>query len=125
MPETRYQQASQHDVLQWLANGVYRVDLATAQVFNRKGEELAPRNKGGRRAEYWQIRLYHGGKKITLGLSILVWIAGTNTAVPKWFEIHHRDENPGNNAFSNLLCLHCVDHRKVHLPEGELEEAPF
>jgi len=48
--------------------------------------------------------------------------------IPQGFEIHHRDENPENNDFENLICVHQIDHNKLHraaAPTANPYEMPF
>ena len=40
---------------------------------------------------------------------------------PDNWEIHHLDNNPQNNSWSNLILLHPLDHLKFHTKE----ELPF
>lgn len=113
MPDTLYRKATPELILDWLQRGVYSVEGET--VRNRHGELVAPRRRGGRNAEKrWQVRLYAEGCRACIALHRLVWMNGANSTVPPGWEIHHCDENADNNAFDNLLCLHPVDHKKVH-----------
>lgn len=103
------------DIVQLLNDGTYTVDLATAEVRTRSGDLLKHRHKKGRGDEKRPcVRLFSSPKSREISVSILVWIAGTRSVVPEGFEIHHMDENWRNNAFVNLLCVHGVDHDKLH-----------
>lgn len=71
-------------------------------------------NRGDPRVDIW-----HKGKRKSINVSHLVWMYHTRTTLPPGFEIHHIDENPENNNFSNLICVHCLDHLKLH-PSPEI-----
>lgn len=105
------------EVLSLLRRGVYEVDLVTAEVF-REGKKLktSPNSKG-----YQKLTLAEHPQRRHILLHKFIWMAGTMSCAPPSFEVHHRDENKDNNSFSNLLCVHSVDHAKLH---GE-EDLPF
>lgn len=63
-------------------------------------------------------------RKLSINISHLVWMHRCNQTIPIDFEMHHIDENPLNNLFCNLLCIHKIDHHKLHKIEIE-EEIPF
>lgn len=44
----------------------------------------------------------------------LVWMAGSGRTIPKGFEVHHRDELNSSDGWPNLICLHRLDHQKMH-----------
>lgn len=68
------------------------------------------------------VRLYFMGRRKSMAVHRLVWMAATGVTIPYGFEIHHRDEDTQNNQFSNLLCLHRLDHQKFH---ENVVEVPF
>jgi hypothetical protein len=72
---------------------------------------------------YEFIRLYDVDKVKTIGVARLVWIVATGCEVPGQFEIHHWDRDRKNNAFGNLLCVHKLDHKKLHALDDD--EVPF
>jgi hypothetical protein len=39
--------------------------------------------------------------------------------IPAGYDIHHKDDNPLNNAIDNLECLHPDDHKALHEAEGK------
>lgn len=54
-------------------------------------------------------------------LSRLVWMAGHKQVIPPDHEIHHIDNNPFNNALSNLLLLSREDHAELHYEQDRAE----
>jgi hypothetical protein len=100
------------EVLRALRARVYVVDLATAAVTRAAtGRQVTPFVKpGGRKL----VRVYVNGKVKALHLARLVWMAGADRTIPKQFEVHHRDEMNSSDGFDNLICLHKLDHRKMH-----------
>lgn len=52
--------------------------------------------------------------KITIMYSRLIWMIGTGEKIPANYEIHHINEDHSNNAFSELICVHHIDHAKLH-----------
>lgn len=112
--------ASMKDVVRWINDGVFRVE--DGRVF--KGDkELAQRVNIRNRCKHGDPRvdLWHEGKRRSCHVSALVWIANTGEGIPTGFEIHHRDEDPMNNDWDNLIAVHSLDHPKLH----RLEEVPF
>ncbi len=99
------------EILGLLQRGVYRVDAETGTVYGHRGEAVTPFEKDGRLF----VRLYfQGNRKRIIALPRLAWMARTGRTVPAGFEIHHRDVDPKSNAWTNLFCLHELDHRKLH-----------
>jgi hypothetical protein len=49
----------------------------------------------------------------SIRIHVLVW-ERANGQKPKGFDIHHKDFNKGNYAFSNLELLTHSDHQKIH-----------
>jgi len=116
----RYNQLlSSKEIIRLLKWGYYRVDETTAAVYGRDGSVITPFYDDEGRGF---VRLYWNGKRKAIAVSRLVWMSKTLQPIPSNFEIHHRDENPNNDAWTNLLCLHESDHRKLH--DGD-EEIPF
>ncbi len=98
----------------------YTVDATAGTVTNKKGRTLTPFVKAG----HLFVRLYLNGKRRGIALGKLVWMSVTGVEVPKGFDIHHEDENPENNGWPNLYCLHRDDHGKRHAPAPG-DPAPF
>lgn len=116
------------EVLKLLRAGVYRVNLETGVVYGPTDKALAAEPRG--RGEYLFVRLYaviRGVPKAkAIAVQRLVWMAATGEVIPPGFEVHHEDEETQSNAFSNLLCLHKLDHRKKHRHRVESDEPiPF
>lgn len=68
------------------------------------------------------VRLFSKDAYGCFAISRIIWTVATGEDIPKGWEVHHRDGNPLENDFNNLLCLHPVDHKKVHT---EADEIPF
>lgn len=75
-----------------------------------------PSNRGRHRQQRYMLELYFPElkTKTTLMFSRLLWMIDTASLIPHGWQVHHRDEDWKNNARSNLICLHVVDHDKVH-----------
>ena len=43
-----------------------------------------------------------------------------NGSIPDGYHIHHIDGNKDNNDISNLLCVSCSEHMKLHRSSGPL-----
>ena len=126
--EPKYITATIEEVWDWLADGVYTVHDG-GKVY--KGTKLlAQRTNCRQRMDDGDPRvdLWHLGKRRSCHVSQLVWMVNAGCPIPEGFEMHHRDENPHNNVFNNLLCIHKTDHPKLHEPEAtgvENDEIPF
>ena len=115
---------TKQQVLDWLQKGVFTI--ADGEVYSLSGRKLVQRINKRKRCEHGDPRvdLYYEGKRTSLNVSHLIWMWYTNTVLPDGFEIHHRDEDPTNNNFSNLIAVHPMDHVKLHAC-GVVEEVPF
>lgn len=114
---------TRQEILEWLQSGAF--SIADGQVYTRSGRQLAQRINKRRRCEHGDPRvdLIYGGKRVSMHVSQLVWMWGTNSVIPDGYEIHHRDEDCMNNSFDNLIAVHPIDHAKLH---AQVEEAvPF
>lgn len=127
MPEIRHRKKvtlmAARQLLSLLRDDIYLVDPTTAEVSGPRGIVTPFYDTDGRAF----VRLYSNRGKLTrkaMCVSKLQWMARTGSAVPKGFEVHHRDGDFRNNDWDNLLCLHRLDHRKMHEAEG-VDEAPF
>lgn len=107
---------TQKEILRLLRRRVYVVDLETWEVTGPKGIVTPVPDEQG----YLFVRLYWERKRKMIAVHKLVWMAGSGRPVPPQFEIHHRDEDNTNNAWTNLLCVHKLDHAKLHA-----EAVPF
>jgi len=110
---------TQRDILKLLRDGVYSVNIDTGTVYGRNGKELKPLPLD---EYYYAVRLYDKPACKSIAIQRLVWMAGTMNVIPNNFEIHHLDCDSTNNVFSNLLCVHKIDHKKLHT---DSEDIPF
>lgn len=118
--------ATIEQVFDWLLHGVFTFDQG--EVY--KGDKLlAQRENLRNRCEYGDPRvdLWHEGKRRSCHVSQIAWMIGAGQPIPKGFEIHHIDEDPYNNNFYNLVCVHSLDHPKLHgeAPTNDEDEIPF
>ncbi len=118
-----YQTATIEQVSDWLNRGLFY--LRGDRVFKYTGKELMQRGSTRRRSNHVDPRvdLFCEGFRKSIHVSQLVWMANTRIAIPKGFEIHHRNEDPSDNSWDNLLCVHLTDHSKIHATD--LEGVPF
>lgn len=112
---------SQKEIIGLLKAGVYEIDPVTCEF--RSGGKVIKPWVGPEDGRAW-CRLYHQGKRKQILRARLVWMSQTLCVVPKNWEVHHQDSDPRNDSWDNLLCLHQVDHRKVH-QDCRQEELPF
>lgn len=117
-----WQHMTQKTVVQLLKARVYEVCLETGQV-SRDGHVLkqSQDKTDTHRGDRFKVRLYWGSKKVNIAVSRLVWMAKTLQPIPPRFEVHHADDNRHNNNWKNLICVHTLDHKKLH----NEEEVPF
>ena len=124
MPDSRYTLMTVREVVQLLRNGVYKVDGDGTVLRAWTGKEDRPvKPYKGNEEGHLFVRLYHNKKRKTCAVARLVWMATTLQPIPWNFEIHHQDEDVTNNRWSNLYCLHKLDHRKYHY--GADDSVPF
>lgn len=114
---------TRQEILSWLLAGAFYV--RDGHVYTRQGRQLAQRINKRRGCEHGDARvdLFHAGKRKSIHVSHLVWMSHTKTVIPEGFEVHHRNEDPLDNAFENLVVVHWMDHNKLHA--GVNEEVPF
>ena len=114
---------TRQEVLDWLQEGAFTI--SDGEVYTRAGRKLVQRINNRRRCEHGDPRvdLKYLGKRKSMHVSHLVWMWHTSATIPDGWEVHHRDEDPTNNNFENLLCLHPIDHAKMH--PGTKDDTPF
>lgn len=120
-------------VLDRIEDGAYVIDPVTAEVRTRRGRVIRgflSGKKNGPKYRFVRIHARHPDGRLgvkTIMVARLVWISVTRCEIPKCWQIHHRDRNSENDAWANLLCLHELDHKKVHAGDATPaeEEIPF
>ncbi len=110
------------DILDGIRAGVFGVDLKTGEVTAR-GRVLAFFSNRTDRRRF--VRLHMNGRRRGIAVARLVWMAATLSLIPEGWEVHHNDEDSGNDAWENLLCLHALDHRKKHGRAEADTDVPF
>ena len=124
-PATRTRTATPDEVLRWITEGVFQIERGEETRIIKNGQELVQRinkRKNSHRGDP-RVDLWHEGKRRSCNVSHLVWMLCTGRVIPEGFEIHHADEDPLNNSFENLVCVHPLDHGKLHNQVGD--EVPF
>ena len=135
MSGTNYKTATKEEVLEWLLTEriqvkefdsgevhIYKQSLLNGKITYKL---LSQRNNVRKRSDRGDPRvdIRFENKRKSIHVSHLVWMVNTQMCIPKDFEIHHRDENPRHNIFTNLLCVHKLDHLKLHA--DEVDDIPF
>ena len=105
---------TQKEIVRLLRHGIYAVCPTTAAVTGPSGEVVTPFDEHHEDGNRLFVRLYWNKKRKTISLARLAWMARTLQPVPPKFEIHHRNGVRYDNAFDNLLCVHKLDHDKLH-----------
>jgi len=125
MPPDHYsEQLTNEDVLRMLNAGKYVVDVDKGIGYgNRNRHRPIHVHVGGKTGNYCYVRLYDAPRSRGIPLAWVVWMAATRCPIPPDFEVHHCDEDPLNNSFTNLVCIHKNDHLKLH--GKSCEEIPF
>jgi HNH endonuclease len=75
------------------------------------GEKYTPTNKG-----YYRCTVGRNAGEGKM-LHQEVW-RSVNGAIPAGYDIHHRDEDKGNNDPSNLECLPKAEHTRLYSPHN-------
>ena len=114
---------TKQEVLDWLQEGAFTI--SDGEVYTLAGRKLVQRENKRKRCDHGDPRvdLVCDGRRKSMHVSQLVWMWHTNAVIPDGWEVHHMDEDPNNNDFDNLLCLHPIDHAKMH--PGKQEPTPF
>jgi hypothetical protein len=110
---------TESEVVALLKAGKYRVDRYTAEVTGPTGEVITPVDikRDGR----MYVRVYGFGGVRTIARARLVWLSVTLQPLPgRDWEVHHWDEDRGNDRFDNLIALHRLDHYKLHRDESPI-----
>lgn len=119
MPRAYYQnQLTRQEVIELFNAGKYRI--VDNQICGRKGKPLYVYTN--KKSEHTWVRLFAPGKSRVVPTAHAVWMITTQCVIPDGWEIHHKNTDPTDNSFENLICCHPMDHRKLH---AELTEAPF
>lgn len=112
------------DILTWLREGHFKV--VNGEVM--KGSKTLARHINKRRRSErgdYRVDLFYKGLHRGVLISHLVWMYNTNQILPENFQIHHIDNDPMNNEFSNLICVHPLDHVKLHASSIDDDDVPF
>jgi hypothetical protein len=124
MPKQSYnKKLTNEDVIRLFNEGVYYADLDSGEVFSARTLLPIFSYTGKCDGKYLFVRLFESPKQRVIAISHIIWMVGSQCVIPTGWEVHHRDRNPLNNAFENLICFHPIDHRKIH--DALLEESPF
>jgi len=109
-------------ILELFRAGRYSADLEAGRVYGANGAELAsyPGKSG-----HLFIRLYGAGRRKAIAIHRVIWIVASGLAIPRGFEIHHRNKDVTDNAWANLFCLAKPDHAKLHGRDLVTDAAPF
>lgn len=114
------------EILEMLETGLIKVDLNTGVV--AKGDKvLQPTIVGtdGKNGTRKRIEICNKGRKRSILLAKLIYMAGNKMIVPTGFEVHHIDKDRYGDRFSNLIMLTHSDHRKMHsVQPDELPDLP-
>lgn len=111
------------DILDAVQAGRFVVDVEAGEVITAAGRQLVVFSNRTDCRRF--VRLHFDGRRRGIAVARLVWMARTGQLIPDGWEVHHRDENPGNDAWGNLICLHPDDHRKLHGQAADDEPIPF
>lgn len=101
-----------------------RVLIVDYPFIRFKGKELT-KNLAGSKGERFRVELRFEGKKRTLLVSRLVYMAETMRVIPDGSEIHHLDGDRFNDHPSNLIALTANDHYKFHRWLEKYDGIPF
>lgn len=133
-----YIRATKEDLLGWILSRKIVVkesddgDIAIFKVTpNPKTEpigstvkELTQRilkRRGSERGAY-RVDIRFNNKRISIHVSHLIWMSNTGRTLPEGFEIHHINEDPTDDRWSNIIAIYSLDHPKLHVKD---EEVPF
>ena len=110
-------------LLQFLCDGSLKVPtLDNPEIILNQGKEITCCKHSGRDYSRYSFRIRRKGfKRRRVCRNKLVWMAGAKKVLPEGFEIHHVDEDPTNDCWSNLVAVFAFDHSKFHINE----EPPF
>jgi len=115
---------TKQEVLDWLEDGRFYVG-DDGEIYTEAGRKLVQRINKRKRCEHGDPRvdLYYGGKRASVHVSHLIWMWNTGVVIPEGWQVHHKDEDPTNNNWTNLIAVHPIDHEKLHAEAKE--EVPF
>lgn len=115
----KWRKLSQADIIALFRQGVYTADLENGTISNGKGKPLRTYLGGkpdpnGEREDRLFYSLHYKDQRCKVAVSVCIWLAGSGIPIPAGFQVHHRDQNPRNNAWTNLFALFSLDHFKLH-----------
>lgn len=130
MPKKLYTvKLSNSEVIELFRIGKYTVNAEEGYVISSRSKEplytftngFKCRNYGNQK---W-IRLFSYPGYRALPVSHAIWMAVTQCPIPLDFQVHHRDLDPTNDAWINLVALHKDDHYKLHNNKEYTDTVPF
>lgn len=110
----RYKNSSLSDeeLIEVIYSDKYIVNPDNGSITYRNGSPLRiDRDSDGDRLF---VTIYYKGKRKKVGIHRIIWLYVTKEPTPPKYEIHHRNEDKEDNRWSNLFCLHPLDHDKLH-----------
>ena len=125
-----YSLASKNQLLGWMVLGIVKVVESEEGVkvlkwtgfpdndFKELTQRINKRSRSNRGGNRVDVR--YQGYRISIHVSHLVWMSHTEQLLPPGYEIHHKDEDPTNDRWENLIALHPLDHLKFHKQESQV-----
>jgi len=124
----RFGNMDDNEILELLLSKKYYTCPLLGVVFNKHAHQLKPFSSLNKYANHKFVALFgtFNGKKCRRGIALhrLIWMDKLKIVIPRNWHIHHLDNDPTNNSFKNLVCLHPEDHKKFHYDQTT-EEIPF
>lgn len=125
MPKRTYNgKLTNEEIIALFDQGAYKVNPEKGIISRRDGRKLYTffGGKEGNGDEALWCRLYSRGKMRSLPVAHCIWMYKTHRSIPDGFEVHHRNTDKQDNRWKNLFCLFSMDHRKLHLDNGDVED---
>lgn len=101
------------EIIELFKSGKYTADLGSGDIYGKNKNvplAVAEASEEGHLA----VEIYNGPKRKKIMVHRLIWLAGCLEPIPLKWELHHRNGDVKDNSFHNVVCLHPIDHRKVH-----------
>jgi len=112
-PKRRYGPLTETDVLNMLLDGELVVNTATAEAFRAAQPDRLLTTRPCHRG-YLHVRIYKDGRRRSVALHRLVWMAANRQCVPANHQIHHGKLGKLVNGIHNLLLQHADEHGWYH-----------
>jgi hypothetical protein len=82
-------------------------------------------SSGAVEPQHCYVVLVHNKQRREISLARLIWMIYHRVAIPPAYDVDHADDDPTNNAITNLVAVELETNRGQSEHEGSWDQVPF